>query len=388
LVRIVDQSIVANPLDGFAYPGATATGLPGFSAWTGADSAFLDNGIYNLGIRPISEDLGRGGNDAFGWPLSISTLMMKNLAGPGFNPGGDNPLNGFAQPPAPGIAINTFDPTAECFGLFEPTGQDPQINPGCDGEPTNPLLPSYLGAFVNNITVGDFPPELDEAGGAIGGMVNTLTDVAMIEGFMDTLGPFNPANISAEVMNFGGFSDRPGDISAQMGTWPNVNRVGRMGSFKAAPLRNVELTGPYFHNGGKLTLRQVVDFYARGGDFPITNAAHRDFNLTNQNIEIQSNISEAEKVALVDFLLELTDERNRFAAAPFDHPEVIVPVDGLAPDNTLGRGALLANTAMFRSVPAVGAAGQAEAEPTFLNITKERLVGQAAFDTHNSHYSH
>ncbi|HEY6008451.1 MAG TPA: hypothetical protein VIU40_09035, partial [Geobacteraceae bacterium] len=180
-----------------------------------------------------------------------------------------------------------------------------------------------------------------------------------------------------EVMNFGGFSNRPGDISAQMGTWPNVNRVGRMGSFKAAPLRNVELTGPYFHNGGKLTLRQVVDFYTRGGDFPITNAAHRDFNLVNQNIEIQSNLNEDEKVALVDFLLELTDERNRFARAPFDHPEVIIPVDGLAPDATLGRAALLANP-MFQSVPAVGAGGSLTPEPTFLNVTKVRLSGDDA----------
>jgi cytochrome c peroxidase len=404
--RIVDQSIVANPLDGFAYPGATAAGLPGFSHWTGADSAFLDNGIYNLGVRPISEDLGRGGNDAFGWPLSIATLMMKNLAGPGFNPGGDDPANGFAQPPAPGIPMNTFNPDAECFGLFQPTGQDPLINPGCDGEPATPLLPPYLGKFVNNITVGDFAPELDEAGGAIGGMVNTLTNIAMIEGFMDSLGPFNPANVFAEVMNYGGFTNKPGDVNFQMGTWPNVNRVNRMGSFKAAPLRNVELSGPYFHNGGKLTLRQVVDFYTRGGDFPITNAAHRDFNLVNMNIEIQSNLSEAEKVALVDFLLELTDERNRYDQAPFDHPEVIVPLDGRAPDNTLGRTAMLmgcvdtvpankfgtgrqaCDGGMFLNVPAVGAAGQADPEPTFLNITKERLVGDAAFTTHNSHYSH
>ncbi|HEY5998837.1 MAG TPA: hypothetical protein VI078_05975, partial [bacterium] len=325
--RIVDQSIVANPLDGFAYPGATATGLPGFSPWTGADSAFLDNGIYNLGVRPIAEDIGRGGNDAFGWPLSISTLMMKNLAGPAFEPG---------------VPLPNADPDVECFGLFEPTGQDPLINPGCDGEPAAPQLPPYLGPFVNNITVGDFAPELDEAGGAIGGMVNTLTDLAMIEGFMDTLGPFNPANPFAEVMNFGGFTDKPGDVKAQMGTWPIVNRVGRMGSFKAAPLRNVELTGPYFHNGGKLTLRQVVDFYVRGGDFPMTNASDRDFNMVNMNVEVQSNLSEAEKVALVDFLLELTDERNRFDRAPFDHPEVFVPLDGTAPENTFGRDGFVA----------------------------------------------
>jgi len=379
--RFINQSIVPNPVDGFAYPGATAAGLPygatggeAFGPWTGADSSFLDNGIYNLGVRPIAEDLGRGGNDAFGWPLSLTVMMMKNLEGEGFNPGGDNLLDGFAQPAAPGIAMQNFDPEAECFGLFEETAQDQQINPGCDGEPANPLLPPYLGPFANNITVGDFPPEMDEAGGAIGGMVNTLTDVAMIEGYMDTLGPFNPANVAAEVMNFGGFSNRPGDISAQMGTWPNVNRVSRMGSFKAAPLRNVELTGPYFHNGGKLTLRQVVDFYVRGGDFPISNAAHRDFNLVNQNIEIQSNFNEDEEVALVDFLLELTDERNRFDRAPFDHPEVIVPVDGLAPDNTLGRGALLANS-LFVSVPAVGATGLLTPEPAFLNVTKVRVSG-------------
>lgn len=400
--RIVNQSLVPNPVDGLAYPGATREGLPAFGAWTGADAAFLDNGMYNLGVRPIAEDLGRGGDDAFGWPLSLATLMMKNLGGPGYNPGGDDPADGFAQPGAPGVPITTFDPdpAVECFGLFEATAQDPRINPGCEGEPANPLLPPYLGAFANNITVGDFPPEMDEAGGAIGGMVNTLTDAAMIEGFMDTLGPFNPANVAAEVLNFGGFSGRTGDVVAQMGTWPNVNRVGRMGAFKAAPLRNVELTGPYFHNGGKLTLRQVIDFYTRGGDFPITNAAHRDFNLVNMDIEIQSNLSEEEKVALVDFLLELTDERNRFDRQPFDHPEVIIPVDGLAPENTGGRAGLLALTAggdcvpavaatattpaipasgaCFHRVPEVGAAGQATPEPTFLNVTKVRVLGADA----------
>ncbi|HCF30074.1 MAG TPA: cytochrome C peroxidase, partial [Cyanobacteria bacterium UBA11049] len=36
------------------------------------------------------------------------------------------------------------------------------------------------------------------------------------------------------------------------------------GAFKTPGLRNVELTPPYFHNGGQLTLRQVVDFYSRG----------------------------------------------------------------------------------------------------------------------------
>ncbi len=38
------------------------------------------------------------------------------------------------------------------------------------------------------------------------------------------------------------------------------------GAFKVPSLRNVELTGPYFHNGGQATLDQVMQFYNRGGD--------------------------------------------------------------------------------------------------------------------------
>ncbi len=335
--RIINQSIVPNPVDGLAYPDATAAGLPGFGPWTGAGASFFDNGMYNLGVRPINDDLGRGGNDAFGWPLSLAALMMKNLGGPSFEPG--VPLPTFV------CSNNPCDPVLDATGgLFEETAQDQQINPGFEGNPLNPLLPPYLAAFANNINVGDAMPELDEVFGGL----NTLTDVAILEGFLDTLGPFNPAGVLNESLNYA--------ESELMGTWPVVNRVGRMGSFKAPQLRNVELTGPYFHNGGLATLRQVVDFYVRGGDFPMTNAAHRDFNLVNMNIEVQSNLTEAEKVALVDFLLELTDERVRFQRAPFDHPEVIIPVDGTAPDNTVGRAALLADS-RFRDIPAVGAAG-------------------------------
>lgn len=369
--RIANQSIVPCQTDGLAYPGGLEGGTgQGFGTCAGAAASFFDNGIYNLGVRPINDDLGRGGNDAFGWPLSLATLMMKNLAGPAFEPG---------------VPLPTFDPAVNFSGgLFEENSQDQQINPGVGGDPVSSMLPAYLGPFTNQINVGDSAPELDEVFGGL----NTLTDIGMLEGFLDTLGPFNTAGVLNESLNMGD--------TTLMGTWPNANRVGRMGSFKAPQLRNVELTGPYFHNGGKLTLRQVVDFYSRGGDFPMTNAAHRDFNIINQNIEVQSNLSEAEKVALVDFLLELTDDRNRFDRAPFDHPEVIVPVDGLAPDNRLSRTVLLSNP-MFMDVAAVGAAGQATPEPSFLNLTKVRVSfpdaepGSAACDYATgvvSHYCH
>jgi cytochrome c peroxidase len=386
--RIANQSIAVCPTDGLAYPGGLEPGSgQGFGVCGGAAAGYFDNGVYNLGVRPIANDIGRGGNDAFGWPLSLAALMLKNLAGPGYNPGGDNPANGFAQPAPPGIPLPNFDAAdpSGTGGLFEQSAQDQQINPGSEGEPLNPMLPPYLAPFANQINVGDSAPELDEVFSGL----NTLTDIAMLEGFLDTLGPFNPAGVNNESLNMG--------ESPLMGSWPNVNRVGRMGSFKAPQLRNVELTGPYFHNGGMATLRQVIDFYVRGGDFPITNAAHRDFNLLNMNIEVQSNLTEAEKVALVDFLLELTDDRVKFQRAPFDHPEVIIPLDGTAPDNISGRDGLLALTTgvcpggtgpCFRDVPAVGAAGDAVPQATFLNVTKQRLVGQAAFDVKNSHYSH
>ncbi|WP_414587390.1 cytochrome-c peroxidase [Scytonema sp. PCC 10023] len=82
------------------------------------------------------------------------------------------------------------------------------------------------------------------------------------------------------------------------------------GAFKTPGLRNVELTAPYFHNGGQATLEQVVDFYSRGGDF----GGLRVLNLSSQD-----------KQDLVAFLKALTDERVRNQRAPFDHPQLFVP---------------------------------------------------------------
>ncbi len=56
----------------------------------------------------------------------------------------------------------------------------------------------------------------------------------------------------------------PISIAARTAALP----LGITGAFKVPGLRNVEFTGPYFHNGGQASLEQVVDFYARGGDFP------------------------------------------------------------------------------------------------------------------------
>jgi cytochrome c peroxidase len=91
------------------------------------------------------------------------------------------------------------------------------------------------------------------------------------------------------------------------------------GAFKTPQLRNVELTGPYFHNGGMLTLMQVVEFYDDGGNFC-------KLNLPDLDPDIRPiGLSEGERRALVAFLLTLTDERVKYKSAPFDHPELRIP---------------------------------------------------------------
>jgi cytochrome c peroxidase len=400
--------------------------------FTSYGGSFFDNGVYNIGVRPCvadqskvtgaCEDTGRGNTDAFGWPLSLSALMLKHLGGPGQQPGtaiaqfdpNNNNAGGRsdAQPCAPYCATG---------GLFPLNGHDQQINSGYEEEPANPQIPGYLAIAASHISVGDAHPQLDEACGPTGGCINTLSDTANAEGFPE-LG-FDPRSFLSEVINnavANGDSTVNGPGVAEQGTWPFVNRVNRFGAFKAPQLREVELTGPYFHNGGKLTLRQVVDFYVRGGDFPVTNSHHRDFNILNLNAELQSDLSENEKVALVDFLLELTDDRVALEKAPFDHPQLILPLDGTAPesdgtvnrdvmlsacsaaDSPLGPGARECDGGMFVNIPAVGANGNAAGRiPNFLGIAgsapdalnpggRQRLVGAAAFCGSNvtSQYCH
>lgn len=89
------------------------------------------------------------------------------------------------------------------------------------------------------------------------------------------------------------------------------------GAFKVPSLRNIELTGPYMHNGSMLTLEQVVDFYFRGGNF---NNPHHFATLV-----FPQSITETQKGDLVAFLKSLTDERVRWERAPFDHPQILIP---------------------------------------------------------------
>jgi cytochrome c peroxidase len=134
------------------------------------------------------------------------------------------------------------------------------------------------------------------------------------------------------------------------------------GAFKTPSLRNVELTAPYFHNGGTLTLRQVMDFYNRGGDFKEENSADIPPDIT------ELGLTPLEKDQLVAFMRALTDDRVRYHKAPFDHPQLMVPnghlVDAQGAIQTDSNGRPLNH---WITIPAAGREGF-RALPNFLNI--------------------
>ena len=226
-------------------------------------AAVYDNGFYNIGITPTLDDLGRGGGNPFGQPLSSSRQFL----------------------------FEALDIQNIPFRII--------------GEPIRELVErneDVLGA-------------LDEATGA-----------------------FIPV-----------CHDLDGDGKCDTKDDMILRRVAVDGAFKAPGLRNVGLTGPYFHNGSMATLMEVVEFYDRGGNFC-------RFNRADLDPDIQPiGLTASEKQNLVSFLLALTDSRVAREAAPFDRPALRVP-HGSFPDGT----------DIIIDLPAVGRGGGAALQP-FLN---------------------
>lgn len=150
--------------------------------------------------------------------------------------------------------------------------------------------------------------------------------------------------------------------------FPAAPQASARGTFKAPGLRNVEFTGPFFHNGGMSTLEQVVDFYNRRGDF------REDGNLPASLLAVNLGSRSGERLSA--FMKALTDERVKYERAPFDHPSLCVPSGHpeaspgvLARDETVDGAPLARDTWVL--VPAVGRGGSAVPLQTF----EELLLG-------------
>lgn len=81
------------------------------------------------------------------------------------------------------------------------------------------------------------------------------------------------------------------------------------GKFRAPSLRNVELTGPYMHDGRFKTLEEVIEHYDHG----VERSETLDPNLAKHPKE-GLKLSAADKKALVAFMKTLTDPAYRAAA--------------------------------------------------------------------------
>ncbi len=126
-------------------------------------------------------------------------------------------------------------------------------------------------------------------------------------------------------------------------------------SFKIPSLRNVELTGPYMHNGGMATLEQVLEFYSRHGNF-----VNPDQNEFLPAISLAT--SAQDRTDVIAFLKSLTDERVKYERAPFDHPEITIAHGHEGDETSVTAGNAISpvlGKEEYMVVPAVGAGGKA-----------------------------
>ncbi len=313
--------------------------------------ALYDTGFYNIGVRPTSEDIGVGGEDPWGNPLSFTRQWQASLLGTAT-------VDTFT------VNQSRFDEPFNWFGdsVFFPGGMAGYAWMTHDYE-TNPLYPGAA-CFDGFGGPPVFPqPPDQEACEALGpdfrwivqAEFNLAPQVALY--FMganqgrgddavpayDPFGFNSPPNFLPNLANYDAIMNMP---------------TGVDGSFKVPTLRNVELTGPFFHNGGQATLEQVVEFYNRGGDFAKQNLADlapdiHPLDLTNK-----------QQKDLVAFLKALTDDRVRCEQAPFDHPGILLP-NGAKGGNVKddGSGQAIEN---FEKIKAVGAGGNNKCLKGFL----------------------
>ncbi len=106
------------------------------------------------------------------------------------------------------------------------------------------------------------------------------------------------ANATEEIPDL---AHQPG--ATELGRFLVTRERPHIGAFKTPGLRNVELTGPYMHDGSEPTLEAVIDFYDRGGEpNPFLDGGMRPLNLAAE-----------EKKDLVELMKAFTsDDLARF----------------------------------------------------------------------------
>lgn len=324
--------------------------------------AVYDNGFYNIGVRPTAEDLGVGGREN-NRPLSNSRLFQqcvrdKLAAAPGMPVAEANEACS-----VPGIRARPLEAATLLSRASAQIGKPMPVEDllaaarlALAGDAPDVVKGSCLLASNPMLACPTTTATVQQPDGSTG------TVTVQVQGALDLLATaINPPGefkqLLAAAARLLPDPERPG-TAPQLVAPPLQpdERVAVDGAKKTPTVRNVELTAPYFSNGGQATLRQVVEFYNRGGDFAVHNRDDlapdiRPLGLTEEEID-----------ALVAFMLSLTDPRVRRDRAPFDHPGLPLPNGGgAAPpqqrDFGNGRLQLVADDQVL--LPAVGRGGSA-----------------------------
>jgi len=94
-------------------------------------------------------------------------------------------------------------------------------------------------------------------------------------------------------------------LNEDKGAFMHTLNPSDIGKFKVPGLRNIELTGPYMHDGRFETLEEVVEFY--NSDVQMQDNLHP--LLKSGNSAKKLNLTESQKQSLVGFLKSLTDTK-------------------------------------------------------------------------------
>jgi len=119
--------------------------------------------------------------------------------------------------------------------------------------------------------------------------------------------------------NIGGTGNFP---AGNQGLFEITSNLTHRGKFRAPSLRNVEVTGPYMHDGSISSLADVLDFYAAGGRNITSgpNAGDGRLNPNKSDLISRIDLTAQDKADLVAFLKTLTDHdflTNPKFASPF-----------------------------------------------------------------------
>lgn len=112
--------------------------------------------------------------------------------------------------------------------------------------------------------------------------------------------PYNPYYYIEAVYN------KAGAAYLDSGLAGTTKNEANLGQFKVPTLRNIAVTGPYFHNGVYGTLEEVVHFYNSRDVDPSIAAPEINRNINREELG-NLKLSPREEQALVAFLRTLTD---------------------------------------------------------------------------------